>query len=115
MPLPALAVPAIVKRIPAWAWIGLGAVLLMVAFYFALDAYGDSRYREGKKDADAAWIEAGNRLIAKSQKAGTKADKAAAAREADFAAKQEDEKERIDEAVAEGDSPFDVLFGPNGG
>lgn len=114
MPLPALAIPAIVKRVPRWAWIALGAVLLLVVFYIALDAYGDARYDKGKADADAAWIEAGNRLIAKSQKAGTKADKAAAAREADFAAKQEHEKERIDEAVAEGDSPFDVLFGANG-
>lgn len=111
MPLPALAVPAIIKRIPAWAWIGLGAVLLLAAFYFALHAYGNARYDAGKKDADAAWIEASNKLIAKSQAAGTKADKAAAVRQADFAAKQEDEKEKIDAAVDEGSSPLDVLFG----
>lgn len=111
MPLPALAVPAFLSAVPKWLWFALGAVLLLVAFYIALDAYGDARYDKGKADADAAWIEASNKLIAKSQAAGTKADKAAAARQADFAAKQEDEKEKIDEAVAEGSSPLDVLFG----
>jgi hypothetical protein len=114
MPLPALAIPAIAKSVPKWAWIGLGAIMLMAAFYFALHAYGKARYDAGKAAADAAWIEASNKLIAKSQAAGTKADKAAAARQADFAAKQEDEKEKIDAAVAEGSSPFDVLFGADG-
>lgn len=101
--------------VPRWAWVALGAVLLVLAFYFALDAYGDARYREGKKDADAAWIAASNKLIDQAQKAGTKADEKAAVRAADFAAKQEDEKEKIDAAKAEGSSPFDVLFNANGG
>lgn len=111
MPLPALALPAALSRVPKWAWIALGAVLLLAAFYFALDAYGDSRYREGKKDADAAWQAASDKLIQKSQDAGTKADKAAATRQADFAAKQEAEKEKIDAVLEEGGSPLDVLFG----
>lgn len=97
--------------VPRWAWIGLGVVLLIAAFYFTLDAYGDSRYREGKSAADKAWQEASNRLIDKAAKAGTKADTKAAARAADFAAKQEDEKRRIDAAVKDGKSPFEVMFG----
>ena len=96
---------------PRWAWMTLGAVLLILAFYFTLDAYGDSRYREGKAAADKAWQEASDRLIDKAAKAGTKADTKAAARAADFAAKQEDEKEKIDAAVKEGSSPLDALFG----
>jgi hypothetical protein len=96
---------------PRWAWVLVGAALLMAAFYFALDAYGDSRYREGKSDADRAWQEASDKLIEKAAKAGTKADKAAAGRVADFAAKQEQEKEKVDAAAKDGSSPFDVLFG----
>lgn len=92
------------------------ALVIVIAFaalalYLLLDAYGDSRYREGKKDADAAWIAASNKLIAKAQNAGKAADKNAAVREADFAAKVEDEKERINAAQKDGTSPFDVLFG----
>lgn len=100
--------------VPRWAWVALGAILLVLAFYLMLDAYGDSRYREGKKDADKAWQDASNKLIQKSQDAGTKADRAAAARQADFAAKVEDEKEKIDAAVAQGSSPLDVLFNSDG-
>lgn len=106
-----IAMPAALAAVPRWAWIALGAVLLLVAFYFMLDSYGDARYDKGKADADAAWQAASDKLIAKSQAAGTKADKAAAARQADFVAKQEDEKEKIEEAIEQGESPLDVLFG----
>lgn len=102
---------ALMGGVPRWAWIAIGALLLLAAIYMLLDAYGDSRYDKGKADADAAWQAASDKLIAKAQEAATKADKAAAARQADFAAKQEDEKERIEAAVAEGGSPLDVLFG----
>lgn len=93
----------------AVAYVAIPA-LIIGAFYLLLDAYGDSRYREGKKDANAAWQAASDKLIEKSQAAGTKADKAAAARQADFVAKQEDEKERIEHALDDGSSPLDVLF-----
>lgn len=97
--------------IPRWGWYALGAVLLVLAFYIALDRYGDARYDAGKQDADAAWQEASDKLIEDAARAGTKADKAAAGRAADFAAKQEDERERIDRAVEHGTSPLDELFG----
>lgn len=93
------------------AYVAIPLLILAIA-YMLLDAYGDSRYREGKKDADAAWQAASDKLIQKAAKAGAKADKAAAARAADYAAKVEDEKERIDAAVENGSSPFDELFGP---
>lgn len=88
----------------------VGFLLIFAAFYLLLHAYGNERYKAGKADADKAWIAASDKLIQKSQNAGTKASTAAAARQADFAAKVEDEKERIDAANAEGSSPFDVLF-----
>jgi len=88
-----------------------GTLLVLAAFYIALTAYGHARYKQGKADADAAWIAASNKLIQQAQSSASKADKAAAARQADFAAKQEDERKRIDAAQKQGDSPLDVLFG----
>lgn len=93
----------------AIAYVGV-PLLILAALWFALDSYGDSRYADGHADADKEWREASERLIEKSQAAGTKADKAAAARHADFAAKQEDEKEAIHAALEEGSSPLDALF-----
>lgn len=97
--------------IPRWGWIALGGLALLLAFYGALTAYGHARYNAGKKDADAAWVAAGNKLVAEAQNSASKADKAQAAAAADFAAKQEAEKEKISAAQASGNSPFDVMFG----
>lgn len=91
------------------AYIGI-PLLILAAFYFALDAYGDSRFEAGEKHADAKWQEASDKLIEKSLDAGTKADKAEAARIATHTAEVAEEKEKIDEAVAHGSSPLDVLF-----
>lgn len=97
--------------VPKWAWVAAGTVLLAVAFYLTLNAYGNSRYKSGKADADAAWQAASDKLIDQAAASGKKADTAAAAREADFAARVEDERERIEDATANGQSAFDVLFG----
>lgn len=86
-------------------------LLILGAFYLALDAYGDSRYREGEAHADEAWKDASDKLVEDAARAGAKADKNAAGRAADFAAKQEDEKERIDAAIEHGTSPLDAIFG----
>src|SRR5688572_4022569 len=96
------------RDIPTWIWIALAAA---VAFFVVLDAYGDSKYREGKAKADMEWKAASDKLIQKAAASGERADTAAAAREADFAARVEDEKEKIDAATADGTSPFDVMFG----
>ena len=97
--------------LPRLAVIG-GAVLIgIIAFYLVLNAYGNSRYKAGKADADAAWVAASNKLIAQAQNSADKADKKQAAQAADFAAKQEAEKEKIANAQANGTSPFDVMFG----
>lgn len=87
-------------------------LLILAAFYMLLDAYGDSRFDAGKAKADAAWQKASDDLLKKAANAKTEADKKAAARQADYAAQVEDEKERIDAATKDGSSPMDVLFGP---
>lgn len=97
--------------LPRWVWFAIGAGLLILAFYFLLDAYGDSRYREGKSDEAAAWKAAEAELLKKAANARTEADRNAAVREVQHAAKVEEEREKIDEAVRNGTSPLDVLFG----
>lgn len=97
--------------LPRWGIYALAALLLVTAFVAERHAYGNRRFNAGEDHADAQWKKASDKLIKKSANAGTKADKAAAARQADFAAKQEDERERIDAAVEHGSSPLDVLFG----
>lgn len=106
-----MALPFAMPALPRWAWIAIGAVLLLLAFYVALDRYGDARFKAGHEQADKEWQEASARLVEKAHKSASKADAAAAARAEDFTAKVEAEKERIDAAVQEGSSPMDVLFG----
>jgi hypothetical protein len=97
---------------PRWGWIVLGAGVLMVAFYFTLDAYGDSKYQQGKTQSDLEWKRAEQREITRVADAGKKADIMEANRLADHAEKVATEKEKIDAAVEDGTDPFDVLFAP---
>jgi predicted DNA repair protein MutK len=90
-------------------WV-LVPLLVLGAFYLALDAYGDSRFREGRAKEEAAWKAANDRLVQQAAEASTQADRMAVARAMDHAAQVEEEKERIDDAIANGSSPFDVLF-----
>lgn len=88
----------------------LAVALLIGAFYVMLDKYGDSRYDAGKRDENAAWKAAQDKLLAQAAQATTKADKVALAVTLEHAAKVEEEKEKVDEAIANGGSPLDVLF-----
>ena len=103
--------PTLPFTLPRWAWFAIGGVLLLVAFYIVLDAYGDSRFDAGKDKADAEWKAAEAELLEKAANSRNEADKKAASRAAEHVAKVQDEKEKIDAAVKEGSSPIDVLFG----
>lgn len=89
-------------------------ILILILFYMALDAYGDSREREGKASADAAWQKAADLVEAESQGAADAADIPADQRAADWAARVEQEKAAIDAQITNGGDPFDVLFGVDG-
>lgn len=89
-------------------------LLILGAFYLALDAYGDARYDAGKDKADQEWRAAAEELAAQSALAAGAADEAADARAAAFGERLEEEKEKIDAAIADGGDPIDVLF-PAGG
>jgi len=98
-------------KLPRWAWYALGALVLLAAFWFALDQYGDKRFAQGEAKANAAWQAASDKLLDKAANAKTEADKKANARAAEYAAAVETEKEKIDAATANGGSAFDVMFG----
>jgi hypothetical protein len=100
-----------VLAIPRWAWMAIGGVVLLVAFYLVLDAYGDSRFKAGKSKADMEWQQASDKVIAEAQNNAAAADKTQAVQAAEFALKVNDEKERINGAQQNGTSPFDVMFG----
>lgn len=103
-----MALPFTMPALP-WKWIGVG--LLALGLIFAVVMYGDAKYDAGKTDADNAWKAAAAKLEAESQGAADTADKPADKRAEDYAAKLAVEKEKIDEAIARGDSPLDALFG----
>ncbi len=96
-----------------WKWIGvaLAALAVVAAVIGSIMAYGNARYDAGVSDTDKAWQLAAEKLKQESAASGKKADAAADARADDYQKRLEEEKEKIDEAVQAGDSPFDVLFG----
>ncbi len=99
------------RIMPKWAWVALGGVFLVAAFWIALTLYGNARYNAGVTDTDAKWAEASRRLENQARAAGTRADTREAERIEDHAEAVADERERLDEAIATGSSPLDVLFG----
>ena len=97
--------------LPRWAWYAIGAALLVVAILAERTAFGNRRFNAGEAHADAAWQKASDELLRKAANARTAADKEAAARDAEYAARVKDERARLEKAEAEGTSPFDVIFG----
>lgn len=96
---------------PRWGWYAIGGVLLALAIYLAVNAFGNSRYDEGVAATDAKWEEASARLKAQAEQSATRADDAAAVRLEEFETQVEDERKALDEAQRTGSSPLDVLFG----
>ena len=114
MPLPALAVPAVLKRISPKIWAVLGVLVLIgLLIWFVnreLDQIHDDGVKEGVAMERAAWEEADRRIHAEAAAARTAADASAAKREARHAAAVEAERKEIHEAHSEGRSPLDALF-----
>jgi hypothetical protein len=103
------------KSISFRTWAIIGGVLLVILIawrvYAAVISYGDTRENDGVLKERAAWEEADRQLQIKAAKAKTEADASAAKREARHAQEVAEERKEINEAYAEGRSPFDVLFG----
>lgn len=101
---------ALVGRVSPKVWMGLGAVAVLIGLWFALMAWGNSRYEAGVTHTDAKWAEAGERLAAQVETAGAAADVKEAERIENHTERLAAEREKIDEAVAQGRSPLDALF-----
>lgn len=101
------------SRLPTWAWYAIIAVLGLGLIYL----YGSSQHRAGKAEGvsqeRAAWKLAEQKFLQRAADAKTKADKTAAARAAEYAAEVGEERNQINDAIQNGSSPMDVLFGGN--
>lgn len=101
------------KLAKIFAYVGI-PILILIAFYLALHAYGDARFDAGRDQADRAWKEAADRVEQDSHDAAAEANVPADQRAADWAARVEEEKAMIDAKISEGGDPFDVLFPADG-
>lgn len=89
-------------------FLAYGFVLALLAgglLWLRADAYSD-----GEKAEKVRWEQALREAEDKARAAAKHADKAADARQADYAEQVRDEKEKIDAAIEAGTDPFDVLF-----
>jgi glycerol dehydrogenase-like iron-containing ADH family enzyme len=91
-------------------WLIVGAGLAIIALWLTILAWGNSRYRAGVADTDAKWTEASDRLAEQARASADVATRREAPRITAHAAQVAAEKEKIDEAIAEGRSPLDALF-----
>ena len=96
--------------IPFWLKIA-GPIVALLVVIGGIWAYGNSRYNAGVSDTDAKWEEASERLKKKAAETATKADDAAAKRLEEFVEQSKEDQEKVDEAIRNGTSPFDELFG----
>ena len=95
----------------AWAAVALGAVAGVVILIVVVLSWGQSRYDAGVSATDARWVAAGKRLEEQAAASADAADRREVPRIENHTARVAEEKEKIDEAVAAGASPLDVLFG----
>jgi hypothetical protein len=98
--------------LPTRTLIATGVALFVVAALVTVTLmWGQSRYEAGKDAADAQWLKASARLEQQQRAAGTFASSLEVIRIEEYTADLAEQQEMIDEAVSEGRSPFDVLFG----
>lgn len=111
----AIALRALWTRFRKPLLIGLAFALALLIVWRLLVAYGDARYKQGVSDNELAWRTAEAKMHERERIAAGAADEGAAVREEAHAEAVSQEKERINEAVREGHSPIDVLFGRSDG
>lgn len=94
--------------------IGIGvlvAVLFVLFVVWMIRDYGNSREQEGVDKERAAWVEAGEKLKKEAAKSATKADDRAADRLEEYKEQIDEDQRAVDQAVENGTSPLDALFG----
>jgi hypothetical protein len=106
-----MTLPNISTRAVTIVGVVLVAAFLLWGLLNWIERYGDQRQEAGVQQERAAWEEANRKIQTKVIKAQDKATEQAVIREANYAEAVAEEREKIDEAVAENRSPLDVLFG----
>jgi hypothetical protein len=100
--------------IPFWLKI-VGPIVLLLAVFGGIKAWGNSKYNAGEKAGieatDAKWEAASAKLKEDAAKSATKADDAAVKRLEEHVEQANEDQEKVDEAVRNGTSPLDALFG----
>jgi hypothetical protein len=100
--------------IPFWLKI-VGPIVLLLAVFGGLKMWGNSKFNAGKSEGiaetDAKWEAASAKLKEDAAKSATKADDKAAERLAEHVEEMTADQEKVDEAIREGTSPLDALFG----
>ena len=91
---------------PLAAYLSVLVLLVCAVLVLRWDAY-----RDGVRDTDDRWEQAGRRLEEQARRAAGAADAASVHRVEQDNARIAQEKEKLDEAEAAGTSPLDVLFG----
>jgi hypothetical protein len=100
--------------VPKWAWGLLGAVVIILAVMVWGNSRERSGYKQGEAATDAKWEAASAKLREEAAKSATKADDAAAKRLEEHVEQANEDQEKVDEAIREGRSPLDALFGADG-
>lgn len=107
------AAKAFFGRIPTGIKWAIAAALCALAIVLAIKSYGNARYDAGVATEKAAWEAADARLREKASEAGIEASRQEIARQRVREAIVENEREKINEAVERGESPFDRMDGFN--
>lgn len=97
-------------------WVKYGAIVLGVALvigflWWRIDAYGDRRFDAGVATERGKWEEAEKKLRTEAAKSATRADDRAADRLAEHKEQIDEDRKAVDQAVRDGTSPLDALFG----
>jgi hypothetical protein len=100
-------------KTPLGKYLGLAILfaLLALAMWRWLDSYGDRRFDEGVAATDAKWQAESEKLRVQAAQSATRADDAAVNRLVEHVEQVAAEQEQVNEAIRNGSSPFDVLFG----
>lgn len=103
---------AFLGRVKLKTWLMTGGAVALIALFIW---WGNERHTQGVEETDAKWQLAADKLAAEAAKSADAATRREAPRIAAHAAQVAAEKEKIDEAIAEGRSPLDALFPAAGG
>lgn len=103
---------ALLGRVKLKTWLMIGGAVALIALFIW---WGNERHTQGVEETDAKWQLAADKLAAEAAKSADAATRREAPRIAAHAAQVAAEKEKIDEAIAEGRSPLDALFPAAGG